>query len=80
MSATPAEYAARELKIAAMATLGHELPRRGKNGASALPPKAAAIATERRGRFGQFLPRRSLAGAAAIQPITDTKVACRRGC
>jgi hypothetical protein len=52
MSATPAEYAARELKIAAMATLGYELPRRGKNGASALPPKAAAIATERRGRFG----------------------------
>jgi hypothetical protein len=38
MSATPAEYAARELKIAAMATLGHELPRRGQNGASALPP------------------------------------------
>jgi hypothetical protein len=55
MSATPAEYAARELKIAAMATLGHELPRRGQNGASALPPKAAATVAERRVRFGPIL-------------------------
>ena len=41
--------------------MGHELPRRGKNGASALPPKAAAIATERRGRFGPCVDGSELA-------------------
>ena len=74
MSATPAEYAARELKIAAMATLGHELPRRGKNGASALPPKAAAIATERRGRYGPLSAARIRSKNVPFSPSDQHEV------
>jgi len=46
----------------AMSALGHQLPRRGQSGVSALPPKAAAAVSRRRvrcGPKGDFRPIRS---------------------
>jgi hypothetical protein len=39
--------------------MGHELPRRGQNAASALPPEAAATVAERCVRFGPILLQKS---------------------